>query len=652
MQRKKGLLVAPAFPADSFWSYKHVMKYAARKAAFPPLGLVTFAALMPEDWDLTLVDLNVESPSVGKLRRMIQEADAVFASAMSIQRDSLVELLSGAAAGTDTPWVLGGPIASTYRDTILEPHTEAEMVLHKGLDYLVWGEAAPWIDELVKTLDENPVHSDERPHLLIPERVLQEPNGSRKYLMDKAIFKPLDTVPTPRWDLLDARNYRTMMIQTTAGCRFRCNFCDIVQFNGGFARAKDKAQVKVELQAIYDTGFRGGVFTVDDNFVSDPTAMENILEGMVEFQRENDYPFAFFTQASLDLGKDELSHLVPVMRHAGFTAVFLGIENPDPDALKSMNKIQNVKTTPAHTVGLLQRQGIEVFAGFIYGADTDTLQTADLIVDFVQGNSIFSSMTGKLTPMPHTPLYVELKEQGRLVEGGDAQNNVDEHLQYEPVMGEKNLHEGFSHILASLFNVDALYDRARGLLDKVEIHIFRQAKHTRREGYAALRFFINTTLRGGQREFFRFLKDAIKRDRRLLQANRTEARTLAVFWSDLAASAKSQIELDAGGAAQFTRMVDYAQESLVRYGDKGMNEIREFIQSTREAIGHGSIAREQAEAVHAKAMQYLEVKARMMRFPGASLIRAYELAIIATHYRTVVRNVLDNGKSEMLHMSQ
>ena len=131
MQRKKGLLVAPAFPAASFWSYKHVMKYAARKAAFPPLGLVTFAALMPEDWDLTLVDLNVESPSVGKLRRMIQEADAVFASAMSIQRDSLVELLSGAAAGTDTPWVLGGPIASTYRDTILEPHTEAEMVLHK-----------------------------------------------------------------------------------------------------------------------------------------------------------------------------------------------------------------------------------------------------------------------------------------------------------------------------------------------------------------------------------------------------------------------------------------------------------------------------------------------------------------------------------------
>ena len=498
MQRKKGLLIAPAFPADSFWSYKHVMKYAARKAAFPPLGLVTFAALMPEDeWDLTLVDLNIENPSVGKLRRLIQDADAVFASAMSIQRDSLVELLSGPAVGTDTPWVLGGPIASTYRDTILEPSTPGEMVLHKGLDYLVWGEASPWIEAINKAIDEKPKHDDARPHLFIPDRVLEEPSGSRKYLLDKSIFKPLDTIPTPRWDLLNARNYRAMMIQTTAGCRFRCNFCDIVQFNGGFARAKDRAQVKKELRAIFDTGFRGGVFTVDDNFVSEPTAMEEILEGMVEFQREHDYPFHFFTQASLDLGKEELAHLVPLMRHAGFTAVFLGIESPDPASLKSMNKIQNVKTTPAHTVALLQRQSIEVFAGFIYGTDTDTLQTADLIVDFVQGNSIFSSMTGKLTPMPHTPLYMELKEQGRLVEDGDASNNVDENLQYQPVMGEKSMNEGFSHILSSLFNTEALYDRARGLLDKVEIHIFRQAQHTRREVYSALKFFINTTLRGG-----------------------------------------------------------------------------------------------------------------------------------------------------------
>ena len=353
MQVKKGLLIAPAFPADSFWSYKHVLKYSGRRAAYPPLGLLTFAALMRQDeWNFELVDLNVQTPSLRKLRRRIQEADAVFVSAMSIQRESLVELLEGPARDTDTPWVLGGPMASTYRDTILEPKTAMEHTLHHGLDYLAWGEAAPWIEDLNRALREQPQHRPQSPRLFIPERVLNEPSGSREYLQDQEIFGPMDSALVPRWDLLNVQDYRAMMIQTTAGCRFRCNFCDIVQFNGGFARAKDKAAVTRELQTIYDTGFRGGVLTVDDNFVSEPAAMENILQGMIEFQREYNYPFQFFTQASIDLGRETLAPLVSMMRQAGFTAVFLGIENPDPVALKGMNKLQNIKTRLEDTVAL------------------------------------------------------------------------------------------------------------------------------------------------------------------------------------------------------------------------------------------------------------------------------------------------------------
>ena len=130
--------------------------------------------------------------------------------------------------------------------------------------------------------------------------------------------------------MIEVGHYRALMLQTTAGCRFRCNFCDIIQFNGGFPRAKGGSDVTRELQAIYDTGFRGGVFTVDDNFVSEPKAMEEILDAMTEFQRQHDYPFEFFTQASIDLGKESLAYLVPLMQQAGFVTVFLGIENPDP----------------------------------------------------------------------------------------------------------------------------------------------------------------------------------------------------------------------------------------------------------------------------------------------------------------------------------
>ena len=188
--------------------------------------------------------------------------------------------------------------------------------------------------------------------------------------------------------MIDVGDYRALMLQTTAGCRFRCNFCDIIQFNGGFPRAKAGADVTRELQAIHDTGFRGGVFTVDDNFVSEPKAMEEILNAMTEFQRQHDYPFEFFTQASIDLGKESLAYLVPLMQQAGFATVFLGIENPDPAALRQMNKIQNIKTAPKDTIGLLQKHGIEVQAGFIFGADTDTRQTADGIVDFVEKNGV------------------------------------------------------------------------------------------------------------------------------------------------------------------------------------------------------------------------------------------------------------------------
>ena len=190
MTRKKGLLIAPEFPADSFWSYKHVVKYVRRKAAFPPLGLLTFAAQLPRgEWDLELVDLNVSRPSAKKLRRQVQAADAVFAGAMNIQRESLVELF-GKIGETDTPWVLGGPMASTYRDTILQPRTESDHVLHAGLDFLVWGESQPWIEPLAELLEAHPLHSGDTPRLLIPERVATESEGSRKYLRDASIFNP------------------------------------------------------------------------------------------------------------------------------------------------------------------------------------------------------------------------------------------------------------------------------------------------------------------------------------------------------------------------------------------------------------------------------------------------------------------------------
>ncbi|PYP61676.1 MAG: B12-binding domain-containing radical SAM protein, partial [Gemmatimonadetes bacterium] len=216
-------------------------------------------------------------------------------------------------------------------------------------------------------------------------------------------------MPPPRWDLIDVRDYRAMMMQTTVGCRFRCDFCDIIQFNGGFTRPKTLASVGNELAALLALGYRGGIFTVDDNFVGNPEAIESILHVMIDFQRAHDYPFSFYTQASLDLGSAKLAHLLPLMKEAGFSEVFLGIENPDPAALQGMNKKQNLKVDIAETVATIQHAGIEVMAGFIFGSDEDTIDTATAISAFATGVAIPTAMTGMLTPIPHTPLGERLR---------------------------------------------------------------------------------------------------------------------------------------------------------------------------------------------------------------------------------------------------
>ena len=193
--------------------------------------------------------------SAGKFR----DSDAVFTGAMNVQRDSLVGLLKGPARGTDTPWVLGGPLASTYRSSIMDPRERDGCgCCIKGSTTWSGARASPWIAELNRRLEETPKHRAESPFLFIPERVLNAPEASRKYLQDRSIFEPFDGLPSPRWDLIEVGHYRALMLQTTAGCRFRCNFCDIIQFNGGFpgrrGAAMSRENCKPSMTPVFGVG--------------------------------------------------------------------------------------------------------------------------------------------------------------------------------------------------------------------------------------------------------------------------------------------------------------------------------------------------------------------------------------------------------------
>lgn len=641
---RKGLLIAPAFPPNSFWSYRHIMPMIGRKAAFPPLGLITFAAFMPDNWEFELIDLNVARPPDEDLRERIATADAVFTGAMSVQKRSLLDLLEGPARGLDTPWILGGPYPSSYRDQMLEPQTASDAILHDGLDVLVWGEGGQWVDAILRILEDPELgrHRDGQPILLIPESIASQPPGSRKALNDRSIFRELEYTPPPRWDLVDIKDYRALMKQTTVGCRFRCDFCDIIQFNGGFTRPKTLESIREELGMLYGLGHRGGIFTVDDNFVGNPEAIETILGEMIAFQREHDYPFSFYTQASLDLGTPKLAHLLPLMKQAGFNEVFLGIENPDPTALRTMNKKQNLMVDIGDTVGRIQEAGIEVMAGFIFGGDEDTPATADAIADFAREVAIPTAMTGMLTPIPHTPLAERLREEGRLLEAEFSGNNSDDEVQLVPkLMTPETMKKSYHRILEDLFGPGQIYRRAGDLIDRLHPHIFRSGRVNRSDLRAAFgSLWRQGILSEERRAYLRLLWKAARRDFDRYRAAGRAASDLGKRLQELARESRV-LHLTEEKASELSLMVERARDALVRARpDRTLEDVRRTVERLRESLAARRLAREDAELLYDLDREFFRYARRVHRFPGAYLVKAFELSIKGLHYETVMMGIV------------
>jgi radical SAM superfamily enzyme YgiQ (UPF0313 family) len=638
----KGLLLYPEFPASSFWSYRHIMPLIGSKAAFPPLGLLTFAALMPPTWTFELLDLNVARVPTATLRARIRAADAVFVSAMSVQKPSLVELLSEAARGLETPWVLGGPYPSSYRDHILQARTPSDEVLRRGLDILVWGEGEQWVPEIDRMLrGERRRHSDACPILLIPDAIAAQEPGSRRALNDRSIFKELGNAPPPRWDLIDIRDYRALMMQTTVGCRFRCDFCDIIQFNGGFTRPRTLSSVRGDLEAMLALGYRGGVFTVDDNFVGNPQAIESILHVMIEFQRDHDYPFSFYTQASLDLGSPKLAHLLPLMKAAGFCEVFLGIENPDPAALARMNKKQNLMVGIADTVAAIQRAGIEVMAGFIFGSDEDTIDTADAISAFATQVAIPTAMTGMLTPIPHTPLTERLRSEGRLREAEFSGNNTTDVVQFVPRrMTAAEMQRGYHNILGQLFSPSAMYTRSGALIERLEPHIFRDAGAARRADVrAAVRSLWRQGIAGtARREYFRLLWKGVSRD---LTRAREAARSAVAMQQQLESpTAPDDRPVGAIDDTQMSALIDRARDARVRSERaRPLAEVDAWAASLKDKIQRHAAVHADLYPLYRWSREYFVRQQRLHRFPGAYLVKAFNLAIKGLHYEIVMNGI-------------
>lgn len=415
------LLVYPKYP-DTFWSFKHILKFLAKKATYPPLGLLTVAAMLPQEWNLKLIDENIEA-----LRdEHIVWADMVFVSAMIIQKDSAQEIINWSKA-RGKKVVAGGPVFTTQADYF------------RGVDHFVLNEAEVtlplFLDDLKKGKAKSLYISQERPDIT--------------------------QTPLPLWSLIDNKNYAVMSLQYSRGCPFNCEFCDIVVMNGRVPRQKSSEQMIRELQSLYESGWRGSLFIVDDNFIGNKVRVKEMLPKLIKWQKDRKYPFRLITEASTNLADDE--ELMQMMSAANFYKVFLGIETPCVDSLKECGKMQNAARNLAEAVKVIQQNGMQVMGGFIVGFDSDPAGIFDAQIKFIQKVGVVTAMVGVLTALPRTRLWHRLKAEGRLL-GETTGGNTDGVLNFKPKMDREKLIAGYKKILASIYSRKNYYQRINTFL--------------------------------------------------------------------------------------------------------------------------------------------------------------------------------------------
>jgi radical SAM superfamily enzyme YgiQ (UPF0313 family) len=467
----KALLVWPRFPR-SYWGQEYALALTGKRAVVPPLGLITVAALLPRTWQLRLVDLNVEELGDDA----IAWADLVMISAMRIQGQSFHEVARRARA-LGKRVIAGGPYVTTDPDAV----AAADVV-----DHLVLGEAEETLPELARALEAGAP---------APARVAA---GARP---------DVTRTPIPRFDLLRMERYDVVGVQFSRGCPFACEFCDIIEIFGRVPRTKTPEQFLRELDAVRATGFRGPMFVVDDNFIGNKVAAKKMLVHLAAWSRAHDFPFDFFTEASVNLAGDDA--LIGALRAAGFSAVFLGIETPSREALLETNKRQNTHLDLQQSVEKLVRAGLEVMAGFIVGFDADDETIFERQREFISRSPISLAMVGILTALPGTQLWKRLAAEGRL--RGQSAGDSAYRPNFVTRMPEQALVEGYGRLLADLYRPRAYFDRAlRNLVLQRHLPPPRYRRPFRFSMAALARSVWYQGMRGTyRREYWRFLARAL-----------------------------------------------------------------------------------------------------------------------------------------------
>jgi hopanoid C-2 methylase len=395
--RRRILCISPRYaPSFGTFHYSYPLFGGRIRAFMPPQGLLVVAAYLPEAWEVRFVDENSRPAT----RDDLAWADAVFLSGMHVQRPFIEDAIARAhRAGK--PVVLGGPSVSGCP----EHYPEADLIQV--------GEMGDSTDAIIRWLDEHPGR---------PAAQLRFDTGTRL---------PLTDFPLPAYHLIQLPQYFISSIQFSSGCPYTCEFCDIPALYGRNPRLKTPEQVLAELDALVAGGTLA-IYFVDDNFIANQKAALDLLPHLVAWQRRNRFPVRFACEATLNIAQNE--RVLALMRDAGFEVVFCGIETPEPEALRSMSKDQNLRMPILEAVRKLNDYGLEVVSGIILGLDTDTPATADHVIEFIEASQIPVLTINVLYALPRTPLWDRLAAAGRIRADGGRESNVVFRLPEETVI--------------------------------------------------------------------------------------------------------------------------------------------------------------------------------------------------------------------------
>ena len=391
------LCVFPRYTSSfGTWEYAYPLTDGT-KAFMPPQGLLVIAAYLPEHWEVRFIDENVRLTT----KDDFEWAEAVFVSGMHIQRQQMNDICRR-AHGFDLPVAIGGPSVSACPD------------YYPDFDYLHVGELGDATDELIRRLSRDISRPSEQVVLTTKTRV------------DMCDF------PIPRYELAEVTKYMLGSLQYSSGCPYQCEFCDIPGLYGRNPRLKTPQQIIAELDKMRECGIADTVYFVDDNFIGNRKAALDLLPHLIEWQKKNGYVTRLACEATLNIAKRP--EILEKMREAAFVTIFCGIESPDPDALKAMQKDHNMMVGILEGVRTINSYGMEVVSGIILGLDTDKPGTVDALLDFIDESKIPLLTINLLQALPKTPLWDRLERANRLVHDDGRDSNVEFLMPYDEVV--------------------------------------------------------------------------------------------------------------------------------------------------------------------------------------------------------------------------